>query len=1181
MKFFGKGLALSWPDSYHQTILAMKLTTLLLTAALLNAHGGAISQNVTLNCDHAPLTKVFSEIKKQTGYSFFYNFESLKKAGPVTMEVKNIPLQDVLSLCFSDLSLDYYIQNRTIFIMDKPEGAGPDTTKPGAKTIYGRIYGVDGKPLENVSVVAKGTNRGVVTDESGEFRMREPVGAILIVSRVGFAAQEVRVGAMGNIRLVLQARNTNLSDVDVVFSNGYQTIPKERSTGSFDQISGEQLNRQVGPDVMNKLYTITSGLINESNEPSGVQIRGLSTINSLSTPLIVVDNFPYEGTLNDINPNDVASITVLKDAAAASIWGVRAGNGVVVVVTKKGQKNRRMTIALNSNVTWNAKPDLGYVKTLSSADEIAFEENQFKLGNYNAYDDADPSFGYFPALPNVAELLLAVRRGAINQAEADAQIAVYEKHDVRDDIRKYILRNNVLQQHQLNVSGGSETYSYYASVGYDQSVNNGSSKGISNNRYTIDFSNTFHPIRNLELGATLNYTQDKNYNNGLSYGQFMPTGNDVTPYTMLADAQGNPLAIPYGNRLAFQDTAKAPGLMDWHYRPLAEEKYYNNIQESYHTRLAGTAKYTLLPGLSVSANYQYEKILSPNHNDQSDSLYSVRNTINTYTIPDPTTGRADYQVPIGDIYTFSTANTTIWGVRGQLNFNRSFGDHRIDALAGIERRQNSTSSNAGTLYGYDPVLGIGKGVNSGTTVTQYFGYSSSIGAPTSVSGSLYRYGSYFANAAYTYKERYILSGSARADQSNFFGVKANQRIQPLWSGGLAWDISKEKFYKLRWLPDLKFRATYGYNGNTPQANGYTSTTNSTTAFATAGYGVGTIVSPTLPFATVNSPANPHLGWESVKIVNFGVDAASKDKRIGGSFDYYFKKGFNLIGPIQTDPTTGWLQYNSNNASINGQGFDLVLNTRNIEGRNFKWHTDLNLSYNTDKVTKYAIPTTGVLSYFNDYAVVVGKPLYKMYALKWAGLDPTNGDPRFYLNGKATSYTQLNSAEASDLHYFGPSVPHYFGNMMNTFYYKNWSLSANIYYKFDWYFRKPAMFYSGLYSGWGGSADYDKRWQKPGDEKITNVPSLPTGGNTVRDEVYEYADVMMDKGGEIRLQDVRLNYDLSKRKGGWPFQSTEFFIYVNNVGILWRANKDGLDPEAYRFGSIPPTRAISGGVNINF
>jgi hypothetical protein len=154
-------------------------------------------------------------------------------------------------------------------------------------------------------------------------------------------------------------------------------------------------------------------------------------------------------------------------------------------------------------------------------------------------------------------------------------------------------------------------------------------------------------------------------------------------------------------------------------------------------------------------------------------------------------------------------------------------------------------------------------------------------------------------------------------------------------------------------------------------------------------------------------------------------------------------------------------------------------------------------------------------------------------------------------------------------------------MMNTFIYKRWSLSANIFYKMDWYFRRPSINYSGLYQGWGGHSDYDLRWQKPGDELITNVPSLPTGANGNRDQVYQYSDKLVDKGDVIRLQDLRLNYDIAKGKSRWPFQSTQVFIYMNNVGIIWRANKDGLDPDAYLYGEIPNPRSISAGVNVNF
>lgn len=776
-------------------------------------------------------------------------------------------------------------------------------------------------------------------------------------------------------------------------------------------------------------------------------------------------------------------------------------------------------------------------------------------------------------------MLLGVRAHKITQAQADAQIDVYEHHNVKDDIKKYILRNSLTQQHHLSFSGGNAGYSYYASVGYDQ--NEGATtnaKGDAFNRYTLNFSNTYRPVQNLEITGSINFTQDKLYGNSLGWQSFMPMGNYIAPYTMLADANGNPLAIPYQNRLAQQDTARTPGLLDWHYRPLAEQKYYDQIRNEYHVRIAGSARYTIIKGLSAVVNYQYEKLLTNNSNDQSDSTYAVRNIINTYTLRNPPPGTQPNQVPVGNIYTFGNGNQTIWGIRGSLNFNRSFGDHEIDAIAGAERRQNSVTSTGGTLYGFDPLNDISKPVSAGTNLLTYQGYSQSIGSPTSIGGNITRYGSYFANAAYTYKGRYTVSGSARADQSNYFGVKAQDRIQPLWSTGVAWDISKEAFYKIDWLPYLKVRATYGFNGNLPtQVLGGSGTT----AFPTATYGNGAVVSPSLPTATVSSPNNPQLTFEKTRVINLAVEVASRNRRIGGSLEFYLKKAVDLIGPIPTDATTGWVQYSGNNASIKGHGFDLTINTRNIEGRDFKWHTDFNLSFNTDKVVSYKLPITSVSTYFIDNSVVVGRSLYKIFAYRWAGLDSA-GNPQILINGKASSYKNYNNAKLTDLHYLGPDIPHYFGSMMNTFIYKRWSLSANIYYKLNWYFRRPSFTGSSLFNGWGGLADYSQRWQRPGDEKITNVPSLGTGADGNKDQVYLYSDILVTKGDYIRLQDLRLNYDLTRSMSPrWPFTSTQLFVYMNNVALIWKANKYGIDPEAYQTSQTPPIRTVSAGINVNF
>lgn len=1150
---------------------------------------------ITLGLHNEKFSIALEKIEKLSGYRIGYAPDMVSRYINVSLPKATRTVNQTLELLLNNTELDFKYQNNTILVFKKTHTVAnipaPVSVEPSLLlspldiTVRGKITDEKGEPVVGVVVKVKNSTKMAVTDESGRFILTGVANeAVLVISGVIIETKEFSLNGQTVVNLTVATKVNKLQDVAIEVNTGYQTLPKERSTGSFVQIDNVQLNRQVGPNIMDKLYNITSGLINNPQALASIEIRGLSTINSISSPLIVVDNFPYDfyngNTINlNLNPNDIESITVLKDAAAASIWGVRAGNGVIVITTKKGKAARRPSVSLSINGTIGGKQNLDYVKTISPADEIAFEQMQFNKGNYNAYDDIYPSYKSFSALPQVAELLLAVRRGAMSQVQADAQIALYKQHSVKDDIRKYLMQNSQNQQYYLNIGGGNEGYNYYASIGYDR--NRLTSIGDANNRISIAFNNTYRPLKNLELTGLLNYTQLKTWSNSVFYGSFMPTGSYVTPYAMLADTKGNPLAIPYQYRLAFEDTAKAPGLLDWHYRPLAEQKFKDNTNQSYDIRMNTSVKYTILPGLSVQGNYQYEKMISNSANNQSDSLFTVRNTINNFTIVNPSTGRALYQVPVGNIYSFGNGNTTIWNARGQINFNRRWSDHEVSAIAGAERRQVSAISTSGTLYGYDPSINKSVPVNSSTTVTNYFGSQSTIGGVNGISSSVIRYGSYYANASYTYKNRYTVSGSGRVDQSNFFGVKANQRIAPLWSAGAAWDVSKEKFYHVSWLPYLKFRATYGFNGNIPQGNGASSGI-STTAFATASYSVGTIVSPTLPYASLVSPNNPGLGWEKVKIVNLAIEASSPNKRISGSFEYYFKKGINLIGPMQTDPTTGVLSFNTNNASIRGRGFDLVLNTKNIEKRVFKWHTDFLMSYNTDKVTSYKLPVTSVSQYLVDYTPIIGESLYKLNSFRWAGLDPATGDPRIYIGGKVSSYSNMSNAQKSDMVYAGPSLPRIFGSMMNTFYYRQWSLSFNIVYKMGFYFRRPSMVYGSLFGGWGGNADYSKRWQKSGDELITDVPSLPASSNTTRDQVYQYSNILVTKGDFIRLQDIRLNYDFVKGiTPHWPFQSTQVFVYLNNVGLLWKANKFGIDPDAASFGTMPVPRSIAAGVNINF
>jgi len=1041
------------------------------------------------------------------------------------------------------------------------------------KIITGKVVGEKGEPLEGATVQVKGVAINRVTDKDGVFNIPAVPGKdSLVVSFVGYnnkiiLAEEKNKG----LRVGMETGATMLRNVDV-YSTGYEKVSPGKATGSFVQIDNELINRRTSTNVLDRILDVTSGAVINKNAGTAIKIRGVSTINANSEPLIVVDNFPYDGDINNINPNDIESITVLKDAAAAAIWGVRAGNGVIVLTTKKGKFNQKISIQINSNVTVGKKPNLHYIPTLSSADEIAFERKQFDAGFYNDYDDLYPSFDYFPALPQVAELLLSVRRGVLNKNDAEKKIAALQQHDVRDDIKKYLLQNSVSQQYALNFNGGSQTISYYGSIGYDKNRSN--TIGDDNRRLTLRLDNTWRPLKNLEVNGFINYVQSKTQNNGIDYNQFIPMQRQVAPYTNLADANGNALSIPKpidGYRLAYIDTAKYPELLDWHYKPLEELKYNDNRSEQFDIRLGTGLKYTFVDGLSGEIQYRYQKTLMDVKTRNRQESYYTRNMINSFMDVDPITNNTVYPLPLGDILSLNNIEQTFWSARGQLNFDHKWGEHAVTFLAGTEIRESTSESRGKLLYGYnEDVYSTGEIDPTELFLIRPTG-TRRISSGNTLQGTLSRYGSYFANGAYTYKDKYIFTASGRLDQSNFFGVKANQRRVPLWSVGAGWIASQESFYHLDWFPYLKLRATYGYNGNTNSG---------AFVFSTVRYDIGTKASASLPYATIVNPPNPELRWEKIRMINMGMDFEMLHNRIiSGSVEYYLKKGIDLLGPVMTDPTSGILNFTGNMASIKGRGIDIVLNTKNINGF-FKWYTNFLFSYNTDEVIAYGTQPIDASGFLLESQPIIGQPLYKISSYRWAGLDPENGTSRIYISDTISSYTNYLQTKQKDILYNGPSTPRVFGSLRNTFMWQNLSLSFNITYKLSYFFRRSSIMYTSLFNYWGGHADYALRWQKPGDEKSTNVPSLPVTPDQ-GDAVYPLSDILVEKGGHIRLQDVRLSYDIHKQDGRkLPFRSMQLYIYANNLGILWRANRHGIDPD-YGDMSIPAPRSIAIGVNVKF
>lgn len=1042
--------------------------------------------------------------------------------------------------------------------------------------LRGRVLSdADNTPLAGATVKVKGSPTGVSADQQGSFVLPVPAAKVLIVvSFLGFETIEREVDASGG-PLVLHLKESRNQLAEVVVSSGYQQLNRERATGSFVQLDSALLNRRVSTDVLSRLRDVVPGLVfnsvgsNRENQ-TNILVRGQSTITSRTDPLIVIDNFPYEGDLRNINPNDVESISILKDAAAASIWGARSANGVIVITTKKGKVHQAPLVSFNASLTVGDKPDLFYYPQIASADFIEMEKTLFARGFYtSAETSADKT-----SLTLVAELLIAKRDGKMEPAQADARIEALKQYDVRHDFTQYFYRKSVDQQYALSVSGGGQDQRYYLSAGFDRNLQ--SLMGNDYSRVSLNATNTYSfAHQRLELTTGVYYTGNKA---GLNYQEpsavYRSSSGLLYPYARLADEDGNALPVAVDYRPSFIEEAGRQGLLDWEYKPLEEIGFADNTSKETAYRLNSALKFKAFPFLSATVLYQYGREVTDRRYLRSQQTYYTRNQINRLTVVNAN-GSLTYPVPLGGILDAGRETAQSHNLRAQLNLDKRWGrDHELTAIAGWEVSERTTTGNSSRYYGYDDVHGASKPVNYDLAYVSYVNPASRnnrIADGSSFTDLNDRYLSSYGNAAYTYRQRYTLSASARLDQSNLFGVETNQKGVPLWSAGLSWNVVREDFYHWQWLPVLRLRATYGYNGAVDK---------SLSAYTTAVYISGTNNWTGLPSAMIQNPPNPGLRWERVKVLNLGLDFALKKDVLSGSVEYYRKKGIDIIGSTPYAPQTGITSFKGNTAGTLGRGVDLSLNSRNID-RAFKWYSSLLFSVAKDQVQKYLDRSADVNRYLSSSFTVPleGKPLYAVYSYRWAGLDPQTGDPQGYLDGEVSKdYTAIfAAARPENLLYHGPLRPVTYGAFRNTFSYRGLSVSANISYRLGYFFRRESINYSTFLAGNGGHGDYYRRWQKPGDENRTDVPSVPEVTNANRNTFYTYSEVLVEKGDHIRLEDIQAGYDLDRRRQRWlPFRNAQLYLYMTNLGLLWKAAKGDIDPDYTSRWSFPAARTVAFG-----
>lgn len=1139
---------------YKKNLMIMKCCIIFIFLFSLNLSANVYSQKnlVSLDLSDVSVEQFVKAIKQQTEQRFMYNSKLVNKAGKVSVKVKDMELEEVLKMVLEKVNLEFEFYNNVILIRAKEEVSAAQQKR----LIKGSVKDDKGLPLPGVTVLVKGTVTGVATDIDGKFELKcdTDVPVVLVFSFVGMKNKEITVGQQQQeVNVVLESEAENLDEVIVT---GYQKISKERATGSFSVVTAKDYKGKMETDIMSRIEGLVTGLVNYNKQ---VSIRGVSTVYGNRDPLYVVDGVPYEGKIEAINPADVENISVLKDATAASIYGARAANGVIVITTRAG-KSGKTRITYDGSVKFKPLPDLDYLKLMNSSQLVDLQVEGFEY-----YHSPYATLPKRRSLGEVEELLYMAEQGQVGETELQQKLDVYRNSNNKNQVKDEFLRTSITHQHNLSLTGGTEKNNYLVSLNYYG--NNPYEKNRSDERlgFTLKENVKFFDWLAADFGVIGSFTKDSGKNgfdNISSSGSRSNTELSLytggTSYQMLRNDDGSPREWRKGKSDYELDRLESIGLLNERYVPLEEldRKHYKDKSSYYRLQVGFNVK--IIEGLTVDLRYQTENTQIKNRQLYDKDSYYVRNMVNDGATVDSQTGEVTENIPSGgqllqieeDIYSYT--------MRGQVNFNRIFKEkHSVVALAGAERRLIRDTKTSVYKMGYDDHSLSYKPVNPNEM--------SPISGTEAISGSYNwvdwdwnyfsqdedRYVSFYGNASYTYNNRYSVNGSIRVDQSNLFGTDPKYQYRPLWSVGASWFMASEEFMQnVKWVNRLNLRLTYGINGNVSKETG------PYLMLEDANYN-----SWTGDFSnSITSPPNPELRWEKTAVTNIGVDFSVLNSRLNGTIDYYVRKSSDLLGYRDTDATLGWTNLMVNYGSLNNKGIEVALGSVNISKPNFEWRTNLNFSYNKNKITKMKHSGTTVFSYVQSVVHTKGRPMYSLFSYKDAGLDPENGAPLVYdKDGNKVS----NVGSIDELEYSGTTRPPYTASLINRFRYKGLSLSFMFIYNGGHVLRDEISPYLTGSVTSNISKKAMNHWRKPGDENIKGVaPAMNRSASYTMKQVWYALNTHVIKGDYIKLRDVTLTYDLPKewiRK--FSLESMSVNCQVNNLW-RWVANDSDLDPEAY-------------------
>ena len=1040
--------------------------------------------------------------------------------------------------------------------------------------------------------ILQGAMLGTTTDFDGNFELRvDPNIKSLVISYMGFESKTIELGNnTKNLRITLKESSENLDEVIIT---GYQKIEKRKATSAYAKVDVAEIE-QAGVATVDQMLTgqlpgvMVQPTTGAPGAASKISIRGIATLNGSSDPLWVLDGIPLQGDdipedfrdkdnidnlqsspIAGLNPGDIESITVLKDASATSIYGARAANGVIVITSKKGKRGA-MRINTNANVFVTQRPDFSKLNLLNASQKVdlelylasrpdlTYQQNRGAvariLNNYNQYD--------------------VFQNNGFDAISSAAQNAINDLRNVNTNWGKELYQMAVNQQYTLSISGGSEHNDYYFSAGlFDEQ---GTTIGTGQKRFNITLKDNFSITDKLKVGVALFGSQNRtsSYISGAdAYTNPAYYARHANPYLRLTDAAGNYVYDP--DLVERSDLNLNYNVLEER-RNTAHEYKANSLKSIFNIDydFNEDLKFSTQLGLQLDFN-STEKVSDKN------SYYTRKyRQRSEYSV----SGGYDYYMPEGGIIQNWNADVFQYNWKTTANYNTTFNKrHELDLMLGTEFRQNK----------HTEIHTKGFGFNSNTLttipITNELALKNSLFDTYKKTYNENVFASFYGTASYTLDRKYTVFGSLRYDGSNLFGVNPKYRYLPIWSFAGSWNLDKEDFMaNIDAIDMLKLRASYGVQGNIDK---------STSPFVVGQYDNVSILPGTNEEAirATNAP-NPNLRWEKTTSSNIGFDLSLFNNRVFLTGDYYSRKSTDLIGLRSIPLENGYNFISTNWATVSNKGYELSINTTNINTPNFRWTSGLNIAHNKSVVEDIEIPENNLKPSLKGHSVRA------IFALKTAGLD-SNGLPLFWKNGRKVTAvefynleegvdgSQLSREDHRNLYtYAGDGMPKFTGGFRNTFSYKQFDLRVLTNFNIKQTVRAEPT-YNPTQAQPG--SNYNTDILKAGTGKYpaligANSPGFNTNllyswyntydaGNTYKD-----LDIWLKDISYIRISSIRLSYALPKKQlEKLRISGLNFNLEARNMFVIGTDYDGYFDPETY--GSLyaqPIPKIISAGFNLS-